>query len=115
MDVEKEDQRLFQRYTARFPIKIKDSRDDFGINLFLRNVSAEGVKLTSRDRMFLADSLSLTVKLPDGKDPLVLNGHVVWVKTQEPNMIWDIGVRFHKVHFMNMQRLFQLIQEDATE
>ena len=115
MNSEIVDQRLFQRFTARFPVKIKDSRNDFGTNVFLKNFSAEGIKLAARERLFLADSLSLSIKLPDGMDPLIVNGHVVWVRTQEPNALWDVGVRLYDVDFMNMQRLLKFIPEDAIE
>jgi len=108
-----EDQRLFQRFTARFPAKLKDSVEDFGTKVFLRDASADGIKLASRQKVFLNDSLSLAVKLPDGHEPLVLNGKVVWVRTKEPNTMWEMGLQFHKVDLMNVQRLFKFVNEEA--
>src|SRR3989338_10101973 len=114
MEKNTEDQRSFERFTARFRVKIKDSRDDFGTKLFLRDASADGVKLTARHKVFLNDSLSLAVKLPDGQEPLVLNGKIVWVKTKGSSLLWDIGMQFHKVDFMNIQRLFKFAQQEAV-
>ncbi|MFA5088065.1 MAG: PilZ domain-containing protein [Candidatus Omnitrophota bacterium] len=108
----KDEQRLFQRFSARFPVKIKDSRDEFGTKMFLRDASAEGVKVTSRERMFINDKISLSVKLPDGNEPLNINGRVVWIKSKEPNILWDVGLKFHQVSLMSMQRLFQFVTEE---
>jgi hypothetical protein len=63
------DKRLFQRFPARFPVKFKHSRDEFGTEVFLRDASAQGVRFTSKKRMFLHDSVSLLMTLPDEKSP----------------------------------------------
>ena len=105
-----DNKRMFDRFSARFPVKFRHSREDFGTEVFLRDASAEGVKFTTKQRMFLHDSVSLEVKLPDGADPMLLNGRVVWVKEKDPQL-WDVGLRFHKVQLMRMHRIFHLIQE----
>jgi Tfp pilus assembly protein PilZ len=108
-----QDHRVYHRFTARFPAKIKDSRDDYGTKVFLRDASAEGFRLTAKEKFFINDSLSLSVNLPDGHEPLVLNGQIVWVKTQEPGQMWEIGLRFHKIKLMNIQRLFRFIGNET--
>jgi len=105
------DKRLFERFDARFPVKYKHSRHDFGDDVFLRDASATGVKLASKTRLFLHDSVSLEVKLPDGKAPLTLNGRVVWSKNKAPQL-WDIGMEFHRIHLMNTQRMFKYVIPD---
>lgn len=108
----KTDQRIFQRFDARFPVKFKHSRDDYGTDVFLRDASAQGIRVATKKRMFLHDTISLLVNLPDGKVPLTLNGRVVWTKTKGADL-WDVGVEFHKVNFMNLHRLFKtLIPEE---
>ena len=104
-----EDRRVYDRFTARFPVKIKDADDDFGTRIYMRDASASGSRLTSRDRFFINDSLSIEVKLPDGQDPLVLNGHVRWVRPGQ-GKVWDFGLEFHKIHFMKLQRLFKFCE-----
>jgi Tfp pilus assembly protein PilZ len=108
-----EERRIFERFSARFPVKFKDTRENYGTEVFLRDASAEGMRLTTKERFFLEDHLSLEVALPDGKDPMVLNGHVVWVKLLNLSL-WDIGVQFSQVNFIKMQRLFKLAQETAV-
>ena len=78
--VKKEDQRLFERFRARLPAKFKDTRDDFGERVMLRDASAEGVRLITSERLFVNDSVAVEVSIPDGKDPLTLQGEVVWAK-----------------------------------
>ena len=101
-----DDRRMFARVSARFPTKFKDSRNEFGTDVFLRNISAGGARLLAKDRMFLNDSLSLEVELPDGRDPLTLHGQVIWSHPHEGAM-WEIGLEFHKVDFLKLHRLFQ--------
>lgn len=102
------DNRIFQRFSARFPVKFKYSREDFGTDVFLRDASAQGVRLTTKKRMYLHDSVSVLVNIPDDKSPLTLNGRVVWTKTKGLDL-WDIGLEFHKINFMNLHRIFHLI------
>lgn len=105
------DQRVFQRFPARFPVRFKHSRDDYGTDVFLRDASAQGLKVTTKKRMFLHDSISLLVNLPDDKAPLTLNGRIVWTKTKGLDL-WDVGIEFHKINFMNLHRIFKLLMPE---
>ena len=107
---ELDDKRVFERFSARFPVKYKHSRNDFGTEVFLRDASAEGVKVATKEKMFLNDSVSLLVKLPDGQEPLTLNGQVVWTKSKPPDL-WEVGLKFHKINLMEMQRMFKLVND----
>jgi len=104
-----DDRRSFERFTARFPAKIKDTRDNFGANISLHDASAEGAKLTTKERLYLNDSVALEVALPDGHDPMTLTGQVMWIKSKGGDT-WDIGLRFHDISFMRMSRLYSLIE-----
>ena len=106
------ERRVFERFSARFPVKFKDARDDYGTDVFLRDASAQGARILSKERFFLDDKLALEVELPDGGEPMVLNGHVVWVKFLDLSL-WDIGVEFSEVKFLKMQRLFKLTENSA--
>ena len=108
------DSRVFERFSARFPVKFKHSREDYGSQVFLRDASARGARFSTSQKMFLHDSISLEVKLPDGNAPMVLNGRVVWTKTKETNQ-WDVGMEFHKVNLMSMQRLYRLVEKTDKE
>jgi len=103
------ERRIFERFSARFPVKFKDAREDYGSDVFLRDASAQGVRILTKERFFLEDQLALEVELPDGGEPMVLSGHVVWVKFLNLSL-WDIGVQFSEVNFLRMQRLFKLTE-----
>ena len=105
MSEEWDEGRIFDRFLARFPVKFEDSRNDFGTDVFLRDISAEGAKLMTRQKLLINDNVSLQVKLPDGYEGMTLNGQVMWAKT-ENSRVFDIGLRFHKVSLMALQRLF---------
>ena len=101
------ERRLFERFWARYPAKFKDSRNEYGTDVFLRDASAEGVRINTRERMFLDDPVTLEVEVPDGTSPMVLSGRVRWTRTAGSSA-WDVGVQFPQVDFMKMSRLFQL-------
>ncbi|MFP4473767.1 MAG: PilZ domain-containing protein [Candidatus Omnitrophota bacterium] len=108
---QQKDYRLYERFRARFPVKFKHSREDFGTDVFLRDASAQGARFTTKRRMYLHDSISLEVDLPDGKPPLTLNGRIVWTKSSSPSL-WDVGMEFHKINYMQTHRIFELIMPD---
>ena len=109
-----EDQRLFERVPARFPTKFRDSSDDFGTDIVLRDLSARGIKITTKQHLFINDSVSLLVKLPDGNDPMVLNARVIWTKEKSPD-VWDAGLNFHKIHLMGLHRVFKYLTEPPPD
>jgi len=101
------DNRIFDRFQVRFPVRFKDAREDYGNDVFLRDISAAGVNIHTKNRLFFNDSIDLEIELPDGNDPLALNGRVMWSKPANESSMWDIGLRFKKVDFMNIQRIFK--------
>ena len=101
------ERRIFDRFQAHFPTKFKDARGDFGNDVFLRDASANGVNILTKERLLFNDSISLEVELPDGNDPLLLSGRVMWSKPAAGSSMWDIGLQFDKVALMKMQRLYK--------
>jgi Tfp pilus assembly protein PilZ len=106
-------QRIFERFPSRFPARFKDTRNDFGTDVFLRDASAGGARITTRERLYLNDNVTLEVDLPDGKGALNLRGQVVWVKSKSDN-VWDAGLKFHKVMFMDMWRPYKINEVSST-
>jgi len=102
--------RIFERFPSQFPAKLKDSREEFGENIYLRNASAQGAKISTKDRFYLNDSISIDIQLPDNNYPMNLNGQVVWVK-DKGNDVWDIGLKFHNVSLIHISRLYKFVDE----
>jgi Tfp pilus assembly protein PilZ len=100
------ERRMFERFSAKFPTRFKD----FGVDVFMRDFSASGAHLHTCERFFIDDMLSVELELPDGNDPLRLNGRVKWIKPHSPSL-WDVGIEFHKVHLMKFHRLMKYANE----
>jgi hypothetical protein len=99
------DQRIFQRSLARFPTRFKDTRTDFGTHVSLRDVSAGGAKIVTRERVYLCDRLTLEVKVPDRPLPIHLRGEVIWVKKSTFGF-WEAGLKFPKAQFLPLRQFF---------
>ena len=104
--IESTERRVYERFSARFPAKFKDTREEFGTNMFLTNASAQGAQLTSKEHLYINDKVALEVNVPDGKSPLIIKGQVVWVKREAQNL-WDVGIKFHEVRLMSLWRLYK--------
>lgn len=105
-----QERRYFQRFPARFPTRFKDASGRYGEDVTLRDFSASGVRLHTRERFFIDDVVSVEVSLPDGRDPLMLNGRVTWARRGNPSR-WDLGVEFHKVQLFRLHRLMSYASE----
>jgi len=101
-----EDRRVFERFSARYPAKFKYARADFGANLLLRDVSAGGARIVSKEKISMNDKIDLEVELPDGRSPLNLSGKVTWTKPGAPGE-WDAGIQFDKMRLMQLQRIYK--------
>ena len=106
-----DERRLFERFSARFPAKFKDSRSDYGTDVFLRDASASGVHIVTTERMFLDDPVAIEIEVPDGGSPMVVTGRVAWSRPANASM-WDVGLQLPKVNFMQMHRLFKFTLQD---
>ena len=100
------EKRIYDRFPSRFPVKFKDSRNGFGTDVYLRDVSAAGAKITTKQQLFLNDSVALEVELLDGKGPMMIRGEVAWAKGVEAG-IWEAGLRFYDVVLMDLWRLYR--------
>ena len=110
--LEKDERRLFDRTTARFPAKFKDTRDDFGSNVMTRDISASGAHISTKEHLFRNDSVAVEVELPDGLNPITIRGQVIWTKRFAEES-WDVGLKFHKISLMKMSRLFDQAQRSV--
>ena len=105
----REDRRTFERFIARFPVKFRDSHKGYGTNVSLRNASAQGARITTKEQLFVNDSVTLEVELPDCKKPMTIKGQIVWVAQDAESGTRDAGVKFHTIDLVHMSRLFQFI------
>ena len=115
MDTETiQERRLFERFSARFPAKFKDSENDFGKKVYLRDASAQGVKISTFEKLFLNENVTLEVQLPDSPDSMIINGKIIWAQKHQGN-VWDFGLKCPKVNLMYMARLYKFVAPHPTE
>ncbi|MBF0618776.1 MAG: PilZ domain-containing protein [Candidatus Omnitrophica bacterium] len=107
------DNRLFERFPARFPARFHDTDSAYGADVLLRDASGSGLRIATRQKLLLDDRLSLEVELPDGKDAVVLSGRVRWIHNTSPQLA-EAGIELHKVSFMRMHRLVKYSIETAA-
>ena len=91
-----DDRRVFDRFPAPFLVKFKDSDEGFGRAVFLRDISADGARISTKERFLVNDKIDIELNIPDGKEPLALSGRVAWLLETNLN-IWDFGVKFDKL------------------
>ena len=103
-----DDKRLFERFTARFPARTKDSRENFGSKFSLRDASAQGARFSATEKVLLNDKLSLEVDVPGKSLPMSLSGEVIWTRQGENNA-WDIGIKFNKPILMHMSKMYEMM------
>ena len=68
--------------------------------------------ISTTERLYINDSVSLEVELPDGKPPREIKGQVVWAKNSKTHM-WDVGMKFHNISLINMSRLYMLAVDNS--
>ena len=107
------DRRLFQRFSSLVPGRIKENTEDFGTKVYLCDASALGAKLTTERHLHPHEHVTIEVDLLDSERPLTLQGEVVWMKPKEFN-IWEVGMKFHKVHLMQTARLYRITAMAAS-
>ena len=100
------ERRLFDRFSAKLPAKFKDTREEYGINVFLRDASALGVQICTRDHLFVNDRVVIEVKIPNCYFPLEVKGSVIWTRESSP-AIWDAGIRFNRIDLVYASLLYK--------
>ncbi len=98
------ERRLFERIEAKCPVKLDSKDQPFDANIYLRDFSAGGVRIITKKKLNTNQDLDFWVAVPDGHDPLQLQGKVVWLKDVGKNL-WDAGICFKRIHLMDCQRL----------
>jgi len=88
-----QDQRLFERVKVRFPIRLLKEDSPDCCNTVVRDVSAQGIRIYTPEKLSIFDRISLSVDIPGSSEPLGVDGHVVWASTESSDS-WQAGVKF---------------------
>lgn len=102
-----EDHRIFERFTAKFPINFIDLIGNKEGEGAIEDVSAKGVGFSCKEELPPRTPLEMWLKIPDKSGPLYTRGEVVWSKMIEPNNC-RIGVNLEKADLMGLSRVLRL-------
>ncbi len=102
-----EDRRVFDRFQARFPLRLLDLDTNKEIDAQAEDVSAKGVGFETDEELKLHAPLEMWLRIPDKGEPLYTRGKVAWSKRLEPNK-FRVGVNLERADLMGISRLLRI-------
>lgn len=103
-----EDRRIFDRFTAKFPVKFINLRENKESEALTEDVSAKGIGFTAKEELQLRTPLEMWLNIPDKGEPLYTRGEVVWSRMVEPNK-FRVGVNLEKADLMGLSRVLRVV------
>lgn len=94
-----EDQRVFARIEAKFPLRFLDPNSGKEGTAETVDVSANGVGLVAAENLAVRTPLEMWLQIPDQHDPFYTRGEVVWTDKQR------VGVRLERAELMGLARV----------
>ena len=103
-----QERRMFERFNIEIPVKFRSLDSNIEGSGKIINISAGGGGMIVTTKYLLPSTpLEMQLLIPDGKDPLIANAKVIWLKAIEPTLFLA-GVQFDKVDFMGIARALRL-------
>lgn len=103
-NVDVAERRIFERIEAKFPLRLNLEEAPFNSETYLRDFSASGMKIITKQRLAADKDIDFWVDVPDGHSPIHFYGRVVWLKNVG-RYVWDAGIRFKHVRLMDCCRM----------
>ena len=103
LDPSMDDRRIFRRIQAFFPLRIYDIMERREASGHVINLSAKGVGLVVDQPLKPDTALDMWLGIPDGHEPLYLQGRVAWQEPQGYDQ-YRVGVKFNRINFMGVSR-----------
>lgn len=115
MDNTEIERRRFHRVSTSFDVEYSvDGQDSSGKKSLARNIGLGGIYFIAYEKLEIDSLLSLILHLPDGKQPLLLQGRLIWGRkfsAQDSIDRYDIGIEFIKPDSRIIERLFDYISK----
>jgi len=109
MEEEKiQDRRIFDRFAAKFPLKLINLRENKESEALTEDISAKGIGLTAPEQLQPRTPLEMWLKIPDKGEPLYIRGEVVWSRMVESNK-HKVGVNLDKADLMGLSRVLRVV------
>jgi hypothetical protein len=103
-----QERRIFVRFDVEFPVKFIDQNTKKeGVGKIINISASGGGMIVTKESLPIETPLEMQFLIPDNKDPLQVNGKVVWSKTLKPE-VYMLGIQFDKVDFMGVARALKI-------
>lgn len=100
------DRRIFERFSANFPVRFLDLNENKEGDGRLYNVSAKGLGLVTKENLKFRTVLEMWLVIPDNGEPLYTRGEVVWSLPSGLNE-YRAGVNLDKADLMGLARVLR--------
>jgi hypothetical protein len=100
-----EDNRVFERINAHFPLRFLDPISGKEGKARTVDISANGLGFITKENLASATPLELWLHIPDQHEPFYTRGQVVWSKGLAGEERQRIGVRLEKAELMGLARI----------
>lgn len=84
-----------------------NSPDSSGVNAFTHDLSIGGARLHSKARFEVGTILRLQIELVRSRETLSIDGRVKWVKPNEAENVFEMGVEFLHSGFQTIMCLME--------
>lgn len=102
-----EDNRIFERFQARFPLRFLNLSDNREGQARTQDISAKGVGIVTKDKLMPNTPLEMWLDIPDRGEPLYMRGEVVWSKSQGQDE-YRTGINLEKAELMGLSRALRI-------
>lgn len=101
------DRRIFERFSARFPLRFIDLKRNKEGQAEVSNVSAKGLGIVAAEPFTADTPLEMWLDIPDKGEPVYCRGGVVWCKSGQPGQQCCAGIDLEKADLMGLSRLLR--------
>ena len=102
-----EDQRIFQRFNVKFPVRLLDLNSGNEISAEANDVSAKGIGLALQQEVTANTPLEAWLSIPARGEPLYARGVSVWSREVGENQ-YRLGMDLEKADLMGLSRILRV-------
>ncbi len=106
---EMEDRRIFERFSARLPLRFLNLDNGKEGIAETRDISAKGIGLVSAEELPSRTPLEMWVELPNGASPIYSRGEVAWSKPVNAQE-YRSGINLNEADLMGVARILKMVK-----
>lgn len=103
-----EDQRIFARFSARFPLRFLNLDASSEGDAQAEDISAKGIGFVASEQLAPYTPLEMWLGIPDQGEPLYARGRVIWSKSLGSDK-YRTGVSLERADLMGVSRVMRVL------